>query len=242
MSVKEKIFMSRVADQAERYEDMVEFLTEIIDLKDDDLNTEERNLLSVGFKNLISSCRAAWRTVGAIEQNDKYKEYSDDCAEYKKKIEKELENKCKQIISIVKDKSMKKATEAESKTFYLKMIGDYYRYIAETANESLLEEVTEGATEYYGKATEASKELKPYNSTRLGLALNFSVFYYEVKSDIPKACTLAENALDQAKENIDNMDNEDARDALSIVELLKENLSLWKDDIEDNEAQNVEDL
>lgn len=242
MSVKEKIFMARVADQAERYEDMVEFLTEVIKLKDEDLNTEERNLLSVGFKNLISSRRAAWRTVGAIEQNDKYAEYSSDCAEYKRKIEGELATQCKKVISIVREHSLAKATEAESKTFYLKMIGDYYRYIAETAKDDLLKEVTDGAMEYYNKATDASKELKPYNSTRLGLALNFSVFYYEVKSDIPKACSLAEEALEQAKENIDNMDNEDARDALSIVELLKENLSLWKEEGEDDEAQKVEDL
>ena len=234
--------MARVADQAERYDDMVEFLTEVIKLKDEDLNTEERNLLSVGFKNLISSRRAAWRTVGAIEQNEKYAEYSTDCANYKKKIEGELEGQCKKVIKIVKDHSIPKATEAESKTFYLKMIGDYYRYIAETAKDKLLEEVTQGALDYYAKATTAAKDLKPYNSTRLGLALNFSVFHYEVKSDIPKACSLAEEALEHAKENIDNMDNEDARDALSIVELLKENLSLWKEEGEDEDAQKVEDL
>jgi len=93
--VKEKIFMARVADQAERYEDMVSFLTEVIQLKSEDLNSEERNLLSVGFKNLISSRRAAWRTVGAIEQNDKYSDYSGDCANYKNKIEGELAEQCK---------------------------------------------------------------------------------------------------------------------------------------------------
>ena len=108
-SVKEKIFMARVADQAERYEDMVEFLTEVIQLKEEDLTTEERNLLSVGFKNLISSSRAAWRTVGAIEQNGKYAEYSSDCAVYKTKVEAELADKCKKVINIVKDNSLPKA-------------------------------------------------------------------------------------------------------------------------------------
>jgi hypothetical protein len=239
MSVKEKIFMARVADQAERYNDMVDFLQEVIQSKDEDLNTEERNLLSVGFKNLISSRRAAWRTVGAIQSNEKYVEYSEDCGTYKQTIERELEEQCKKVINIVKDQSLSKATDAEAKTFYLKMVGDYYRYIAETASGETLEEVKQGAIEYYGKADEASKELKPYNSTRLGLALNYSVFYYEVKNDIPQACKLAGDALEQAKENIDNMDNEDARDALSIVELLKENLSLWKEEGEDEEAQDA---
>lgn len=242
MSVKEKIFMARVADQAERYEDMVEFLKEVITAKEEDLNTEERNLLSVGFKNLISGARGAWRTVGAIEQNEKYAEYSSDCANYKKKIGSELEQQCKKVIDIVKQNSLAKAKEDEAKTFYLKMIGDYYRYIAENASGELLTEATEGALEYYEQSNVASKELEPYNSTKLGLALNYSVFYYEVKNDIPKACSLAEEALESAKKNIDNMDNEDARDALSIVELLKENLSLWKEENEEDDGQKVEDL
>ena len=67
-----KIFMARVADQAERYEDMVGYLKEIMQESEEDLNVDVRNLLSVGFKNLIGSRRAAWRTVSAIEQNKKY--------------------------------------------------------------------------------------------------------------------------------------------------------------------------
>lgn len=172
MSVKEKIFMARVADQAERYVDMVDFLEGVIEAKGEDLNTEERNLLSVGFKNLISANRSAWRTVSAIETNDKYAEYSGDCKDYKGKIEKELETQCKRVIKIVKDKSLPKATDAEGKTFYLKMIADYHRYIAETAKGALLEEVKAGAKDFYDQATESAKELKPYNSTKLGLALN----------------------------------------------------------------------
>uniref|UniRef100_A0A7S3JIU3 14-3-3 domain-containing protein n=1 Tax=Euplotes harpa TaxID=151035 RepID=A0A7S3JIU3_9SPIT len=211
---------------------MVELLRQVIVTKEDDLSSEERNLLSVGFKNLISSARSAWRTVGAIEQNDKYKEYSQDCANYKVKIGQELEQKCKTVIDIIKKHSLPKATEDDSKTFYLKMIGDYYRYIAENAVGASLDEATAGALDYYEQATKAGESLKPYNSTKLGLALNYSVFYYEVKKDIPKACSLAGDALEIAKQNIDDMDNEDARDALSIVELLKENLSLWQEEDE----------
>jgi len=72
MSMEKKIFMARVADQAERYEDMVTFLKEIMQESTEDLSVDVRNLLSVGFKNLIGSRRAAWRTVSAIEQNKKY--------------------------------------------------------------------------------------------------------------------------------------------------------------------------
>jgi 14-3-3 protein epsilon len=186
-----KIFMARVADQAERYEDMVNFLKEIMNESSEDLNVDVRNLLSVGFKNLIGSRRAAWRTVSAIEQNKKYEQYSSNCAEYKAKIETELAEQCESIIKAVNDYSVPKAESGESKTFYLKMIGDYYRYIAECVKGDKLAEVTEKALEYYDLATEAAKELATYNSTRLGLALNFSVFYYELKNDSKRACELA---------------------------------------------------
>ena len=125
---------------------------------------------------------------------------------------------------------MKLASEDESKAFFYKMIGDYYRYVAESAHESKLEEVKNGALEGYQKANEHSKDLNACNPIRLGLALNFSVFYYEVMNDHKKACELGESALTDALEKIDDVDEETFRDAKSIIELLKENLSLWKEE------------
>lgn len=84
----EKIFLARVAEQAERFDDMVMFLTEAINMKGgEDFTIDERNLLSVGFKNLIGSQRGAIRTIGAIEQNPKYQKFSGELNNYKKKIE-----------------------------------------------------------------------------------------------------------------------------------------------------------
>lgn len=72
MSDEEHIFLARVAEQAEKYEDMVNYLKPVLDSKGSALSTDERNLLSVAFKSLISNKRAAWRTITAIEQNPKY--------------------------------------------------------------------------------------------------------------------------------------------------------------------------
>lgn len=129
----------------------------------------------------------------------------------------------------MKDKSIAKAGDSESKSFYLKMIGDYYRYIAESAADAKLEETKKNALEFYNQAETECKQLEACNSIRLGLALNFSVFHYEVMNDSEKACVLAQEALDNARNDIDNLDNDQARDAISIVELLKENLDLWKE-------------
>jgi 14-3-3 protein epsilon len=214
---------------------MVDFLKEVISGKTSDFTTEERNLLSVGFKNLIGSKRTAIRTIAAIEQNPKYSKFGEALKTYKNRIELDLFNQCLDIVNTVKDKSLKLAVEHESKAFFLKMVGDYYRYVAESASPDRLEEVKSGALEYYNQASAlANKDLGACNPIRLGLALNFSVFHFEVMSDQKKACELGETALQNALEKIDECDEETFRDAKSIIELLKENLSLWKEEDENN--------
>ena len=88
--VEEKIFMARVAEQAERFDDMVDFLRPLLKEKGGDFTVEERNLLSVGFKNLIGGKRTAIRTIAAIEQNPKYQKYGPALGHYKRKIEGDL--------------------------------------------------------------------------------------------------------------------------------------------------------
>lgn len=238
MSDEEHIFMARVAEQAERFEDMVDFLKPVLDSKGGALSADERNLLSVAFKSLISSKRAAWRTITAIEQNPKYSKYGDSLAAYKKRIETALYADCEKIIEIVRSKVLSKPTENEPKAFFVKMVGDYYRYIAETAQGDKLEQVKNEALKAYKEASDIS--LPPCNPIKLGLALNFSVFYYEVMKDQKKACQLADEALQQALDKIDELNEDDFRDAKSIIELLKENLTLWKE--EEEGGQNIEDL
>ena len=134
---------------------------------------------------------------------------------------------------------MKFAAEDESKAFFQKMIGDYYRYVAESAGEDKIEQVKSGALKGYEEADKLSKGLNACNPIRLGLALNYSVFYYEVMNDHKKACEFGEKALSEALEKIDDVDKETFRDAKSIIELLKENLSLRTEEEGEN---NVEDL
>jgi len=231
--------MARVAEQAERFDDMVSYLQKVVSNKNEDFTTEERNLLSVGFKNQIGSKRTAIRTISAIEQNPKYQKFASGLLEYKKKIEKELYEQCMSIVDIVKDQCMKVAATDETKAFFYKMIGDYYRYVAECAQPEKLEKVKDGALENYQLAQSTSQSLNACNPIRLGLALNFSVFHYEVMNNHKQACELGEAALSDALEKIDDVDEETFRDAKSIIELLKENLSLWKEEEEQNA---VEDL
>ena len=238
--MEEKIFMARVAEQAERFDDMVDFLKPILKEKGGDFSVEERNLLSVGFKNLIGGKRTAIRTISAIEQNPKYSKFGTALGDYKKKIEEELYKDCQNIINMIIADGMKSLTDSEGTAFFQKMIGDYYRYMAESAQGEKLTQAREGALKYYNEADITCKQLQACNPIKLGLALNFSVFHYEVMQDNKKACSLAETALQEAMNKIDDVDEETFRDAKSIIELLKENLTLWKEDGEGD--NNIEDL
>jgi hypothetical protein len=149
MSTEENIFMARVAEQSERFQDMVDFLKPVIREKGASLSNDERNLLSVAFKNLISSQRSGIRTISAIEQNKKYEKYGAALGEYKKKIEDILFTNCESIMTIIKTDIISKADDQEAKAFFLKMIGDYCRYIAENAKGERLENCKEEALKSY---------------------------------------------------------------------------------------------
>ena len=126
----------------------------------------------------------------------------------------------------------------EAKAFFVKMVGDYYRYIAENAKEAQLEDVKQKAKQAYEEAN--AIDLPACNPIKLGLALNYSVFNYEVLKDHQKACELADSALQQALDKIDELEEDDFRDAKSIIELLKENLTLWKEEEEgDNQIDDL---
>jgi hypothetical protein len=238
--VEQNIFLARVAEQAERFEDMVEYLALVLDAKGADVSSDERNLLSVAFKNLISSKRAACRTIAAIEQNPKYAKFSGALAEYKQGIETHLTADCDSIINMIQTKVLDKGCVDEPKAFFVKMVGDYYRYISENAKGDALEKVKQNALKAYSEANEIS--LPPCNPIKLGLALNFSVFHYEVMKNHKAACELADAALAEALDKIDELQEDDFRDAKSIIELLKENLTLWKEEEEGADDNQIDDL
>jgi len=221
------VFLASTAEKAERYDDMCKFMSALVNWtssNNHDLTVEERNLFSVAYKNVIGARRASWRTLN-VEDN-KYDELVQD---YKKRVEGELAAICKDVLSLLEDKLLKcKEKTPESSVFYLKMIGDYYRYLAEFA-------ATEGydkkAATYYGQAMDIAKDkLDPTDPIRLGLALNYSVCFYEILKDKKKACDLAKSAFDQAISKLDQLSEESYKDSTLIMQLLRDNLTLWTSD------------
>ena len=238
---EKNVYMAMLAEQCNRFEEMTEFLEDMLKGRDKDLNSDERNLLSIAYKNSLTSRRTALRTVIAYETKEKKKDNSPFLAyiqEYRKKIEDELTKMCNNVLLTIDSHLLKRAEDAEAKVFYLKMKGDYNRYIAEYATGDLKDKVSHAALDAYDSASKDAKNLSPIHPISLGLALNFSVFYYEVMGDHEKACAIAKDVLDVANKEMasieDPEENENTRDALSIINLLRENLDMWKMEAEEN--------
>lgn len=186
MKRDECIYMAKICEQTERFDEMLEYMKRVLSFPDK-LSIEERNLLSVAYKNSVGSRRTAWRVISSIEQKEETKGNANLplLKEFKVKIEAELDKTCEEIIKLLDEKLITSAEgDPISEVFFQKMRGDYYRYIAEYQSGDKHKKAAEEAYNSYMKATEiANKKLDTTNPTRLGLALNYSVYYYEVKND-----------------------------------------------------------
>lgn len=256
---------------------------------DQELTVEERNLLSVAYKNVIGARRASWRIVSSIEQKEESKGNETQVTMikgYREKIESELAKICEDILEVSPllarpnlallrrrasdptnpsvPSSCRSSTSTSSPppllesprssttrctsssllaalisrplslTFlpscsfaYLRM-GDYHRYLAEFATGDKRKDSADKSLEAYKAASDvAVTELPPTHPIRLGLALNFSVFYYEILNSPDRACHLAKQAFDDAIAELDTLSEESYKDSTLIMQLLRDNLTLW---------------
>jgi len=213
--------MADLAEKAERFEDMYQYLTVLIDFVFDNkipLQQQERNSMSVAFKNVVGALRSSWR---GMQDSD-----LDMTPLYKNVLEKELTDKCTKIMNTLEQKliAFVAGDNSESEVFYLKMAGDYSRYLAEI-NPS--QEHKDNAQKFYGKASKAAEHLAHTHPTRLGLALNYSVCYYEILEDKKQAMTLAKKAFEAAIAELDTLNDSTYKDSTLIMQLLRDNLALW---------------
>lgn len=244
---------AKLAEQAERYDDMADAMKQVTEMGGF-LVQEERNLLSVAYKNVVGARRSSWRVISSIEAKTKDSGNERRLAiakEYREKVEKELNEVCKAVLDLLTnflipnvtksladaDKDEQKETLVESKVFYLKMKGDYHRYLAEVATGEKRDAIIKESEESYEEAFKVSCEgennqgaMQPTHPIRLGLALNFSVFFYEIRDDHKKACDLAKKAFDDAIAELDTLNEDSYKDSTLIMQLLRDNLTLWTSD------------
>jgi len=120
---EKNVYLAMLAEQCNRFEEMVQFLEDMVKTRDKDLSSDERNLLSIAYKNSITSLRTALRTIMAYENKEKKKENSTFLPyiqEYKKKVESELVKACERVLQSIDGNLLSKASDSEAKVFYIK--------------------------------------------------------------------------------------------------------------------------
>jgi len=236
------INQAKLAEQAERYDDMARFMKEVACM-DKGLSQEERNLLSVAYKNRVGARRSSWRVISSIEQKPPVQSSSeppinpDLYKNYRLEIEKELSDVSDEILNVLdkylipncENSSDDDKEQTEGRVFYYKMKGDYYRYLAEVKTDKDRTDVVDKAmiAYPYDNARESAKNMTATHPISLGLSLNYSVFFYEIKNDPDQACLIAKEAFDKAIQGIDSLPEESYKDATLIMQLLRDNLTLW---------------
>lgn len=248
LPVEKLLALARISESAERYPDMCDFMKRAVEKivaegqsTDDEggmLSVNQRNLLSVAYKNVVGAKRASWRSLNA--EVDDNQSNSGALQQYKELIEAELEKICLEVLSLLKDQLIPQVVgqQTEEEVFYNKMCGDYYRYLAEFKSDKY----ASLAEEMYQSAMTAAKGLVETHPTRLGLALNFSVCYYEILNNPQKACALAKDAFDNAIQKLDSLDDASYKDSTLIMQLLRDNLTLWTSETDnDGMVEDTED-
>eukprot|EP00441_Pelagodinium_beii_P037610 CAMPEP_0197631756 /NCGR_PEP_ID=MMETSP1338-20131121/8820_1 /TAXON_ID=43686 ORGANISM="Pelagodinium beii, Strain RCC1491" /NCGR_SAMPLE_ID=MMETSP1338 /ASSEMBLY_ACC=CAM_ASM_000754 /LENGTH=248 /DNA_ID=CAMNT_0043203285 /DNA_START=83 /DNA_END=829 /DNA_ORIENTATION=- len=239
------VAQAKMAEMAERYEDMTAAVKQLAEEKPE-LTVEERNLLSVAYKNVVGAARASWRVLTSVKakQSDASKLAIIDS--FIAKVEKELSDKCAELLALV-DHLVKTNPDTQATVFYLKMAGDYHRYLAEFKQGSERDGAISNARDQYERAQKAAEDLKQTDPIRLGLALNYSVFYYEIIQESKTATDIAKSAFDSAISELDTLQEDEYKDATLIMQLIRDNLSLWNADAADqpvteNDGTEVEEM
>ncbi|CAK0790679.1 unnamed protein product [Prorocentrum cordatum] len=234
VNCEREAYFAKLAEQTGRYDEMAAHMETVARLGDE-LSAEERNLLFVAFKNAVGSRRTAWRIATAVKQREISRGNDEQAllaTEYCDKIGAELDEFCSKLLELLDGGLICKATKGESKVFYHKMKADYYRYIAEHTTSDAKVKASNDATSAYEEAQALARDLAATHPIRLGLALNFAVFQFEVLANLDEACSMARVALEDAIAELDIVGEDSSNDTTLIMQLLRDNLSFWTSDQE----------
>ena len=241
-SREELIFLSKLYTKAELYKEVINFIKEFIKLNPK-IEKEECDIISTGFKNMISDKRASWFTLNSMEHKEKKKKRNTvkEIKEIKNHIENEIRETCKELQDLVDKELLPKNEEDEILVFLYKLKADYFRYICEFAEGNEYQDNLIKAEEFYKKAYEiADKKLPIINCNRVSVALNYAIFLYETKKDKKSGFDIAQNTFKESMKFIDDLEKPKYRDTLLIIQLLKENIIFWNSEMGDEEEKLIE--
>lgn len=222
---------AQTAFEAKRYNDSILFFTELIRYNPR-LSKTQRELLSSAYKHSISSARNSLHIIEdeiiAYEKKgdlDVVKQLDD----IQKSLKDEITKGCNSFLQLIDSTLLPVTSEAQTIVFYHKLKGDYYRYMAELSADDDLNSGRARAS-YEMAMKSVGDEMKMADPIYLGLILNFCVFQYEILGMKDEAIDRADVSFNEATRYLEELDEQEYTEATMILQLLRDNISMWKDE------------
>ena len=227
-----------LAGKANHYEDMATSMKTIVEMGQP-LSPKERNYFTAAYKKMVDAQRdICWINSSMEEKTDVSERGRQKAKKKRETAENYVRHICADVLGLVNNYLIPKATDPESKVFYYKMKGDYHRYLAEITigdDKNANARDAQGAYQQGYDIAKAkigrwfiSDQLQPTHPTRLAVALHFSGLYYEILNSPYKAYQLAHNAFDDAIAELDSMNGENyGMECTLIMQLIRNNLTEW---------------
>lgn len=244
--IEDKLYLARVCHLSGLHEETLKYIEEVINLKNGNINEEEKNLFLNSLKYLINFRRESWRTINALESKEIKNQANllPRVSELKKSLEEEIRQLVYKGIEIIDNKLLKENISDELKVIYCKIKGDYIRYVIEFTPKDKEEErniLIENADKNYKIGLNICESLNNLSTAKVGLILNYSVFLYEIVRDYKNAYILANDTYQKTTKilNDENQNISSSKELNKILNLLKENIGIWAETFV---PENVENL
>jgi len=244
LSKEDLRYMAKACEKAQDYPEMLNYVRKIID-HEEDLSSEERSLLSTALKEISLPKRISWRALTKLykAQEDPESQRSGALRTLRTDTEKDLHKFCQEYLKLI-DESLLPRCEGnvEGGVAFLKMKGDLYRYIAESSQGDSKQKAADNALQFYTTAQEsAGSTVKVGHPLMLSLALNYAILFYEVMEEPAKAIEIAHESMINALSELDQIEENIYKDSTHMLQILKDNISMWKAGLEGNHDESEED-
>ncbi len=230
--IDSSLFMAQISLNSGRSEDAIKYLKEHFQKKPN-LTRSERDLLSHAYRLRINSSREALRKINSqisIETQENNQVLLLKLKNLQGSLLKEFNSIATDVIDLVENVLLPAAIDVPSVVFLNKFKGDYFRYSAEfSTGESLEMNINSTKICYETAMRSVGDDIKLSDPLYLGLALNYSVFQYEILNLRDEAIEKADSTFNEAVRYLEELDENDYKEATTLLQLLRDNVSIWKE-------------
>lgn len=237
LSREELLYLATASEQAERYENLVDYMKQLIaqinkgENSSEELSEVERKIFSTGCKKKLEPIRYAWLDLDAVEQKEENRGGRHIAAlkEYRTTLKHKVEVFCREIVGYINSSVLPICQSVECKAFFLKMRADFYRYLAECSLGEHQDKAYEDCIRAYDEAVKVAIEgLKVDHYVRMGVILNFGIFYAELRGEVKKGLEICKGVFDDVT-NVDKENCEGERkDSTLVLELIQNKITEWR--------------